>query len=351
MSKMMDAVVFTETGKFEVITRKIPELTRAEDVKIKILRASICGTDVHILHNPPGIEATKGIILGHECVGEVVETGDGVRTLKEGDRVVLDNNLPCGVCPACQSGSSNLCTRMASMGVHIDGVFAQYAVAPEQQMAVLDDTVSLDEAIFAEPLNCVMGAVKKLKVMPGDTVLILGGGPIGLYFTTLMRLCGAGRVLVSEISAFRKEYALGQGADRVIDPSAENLNEEILKETGGIGADIVIDAVGVLLPEAIKAVKKGGSILLFGQNGMARQELCQNDITSKGITIYGNYIGNYTLGNVTRLLKSKRCDFSRMITHRLPLKEFGTGLAAMQEGKALEVVLYPKNDAEKAAGK
>ncbi|MGC4018109.1 MAG: alcohol dehydrogenase catalytic domain-containing protein [Muricomes sp.] len=312
---------------------------------MKILRASICGTDVHILRNPPGIEASKGIILGHECVGEVVETGAGVKVLKKGDRVILDNNLPCGVCPACQSGNGNLCVNMASMGVHIDGVFAQYAVAPEQQMALLDDTVSLDEAIFAEPLNCVMGAVKKLKVMPGDTVLILGGGPIGLYFTTLMRLCG-GRVLVSEISAFRKEYARGQGADRVIDPSAEDLKEEVLKETAGMGADIVIDAVGVLLPEAIRAVKRGGSILLFGQNGSARQELCQNDITAKGITIYGNYIGNYTLRNVAGLLKSKRCDFGKMITHRLPLKEFGAGLAAMQEGKALEIVLYPQNDLE-----
>ncbi|MEY8355487.1 alcohol dehydrogenase catalytic domain-containing protein [Lachnospiraceae bacterium 54-53] len=137
-----------------------------------------------MLHNPPGIEANKGIILGHECVGEVVETGASVKTLKTGDRIILDNNLPCGVCPACQSGSSNLCVKMASMGVHIDGVFAQYAVAPEEQMAALDDTVFLD---------------------------------------------------------------------------------------------------------------------------VARQELCQNDITAKGITIYANYIGNYTLGNVAGLLKSKRC--------------------------------------------
>lgn len=351
MNEMMDAVVFNEIGKFEVTTRKIPELIREQDVKIKILRASICGTDVHILHNPPGIAANKGIILGHECVGEVVETGVGVKMLKTGDRVILDNNLPCGVCPACQSGNSNLCTKMASMGVHIDGVFAQYAVVPEQQITILSETVSLDEAIFAEPLNCVMGAVKKLKVMPGDTVLVLGGGPIGLYFTTLMRLCGAGRVLVSEVSNFRKEYALGQGADRVIDPTKENLEKEILTETGGMGADIVIDAVGVLFPEAIKTVKKGGSILLFGQNGMTHQKLCQNDITAKGITIYGNYIGNYTLRNVARLLESRRCDFSKMITHRLPLAEFGAGLAAMQEGKALEVVLYPQNDIEKTVGK
>ena len=133
-------------------------------------------------------------------MGEVVEVGDEVRALRAGDHVILDNNLPCGVCPNCQTGNSNLCVNMQSMGVHIDGVFAQYVVAPEIQMVKIPKEISLDQSIFAEPLNCVMGAVKKLKIMPGDTVLVLGGGPIGLYFTTLLHTCGAGKVLVSEVS-------------------------------------------------------------------------------------------------------------------------------------------------------
>ena len=341
MSDMMNAIVFTDTGKFEYTQRNIPQVKRADDVLFKILAASICGTDVHILGNPPGIQANKGIVLGHECVGEVVETGPAVIDLQVGDRVILDNNIPCGVCTPCQTGNNNLCMHMDSMGVYADGVFAQYAVAPEKQMVKIPKEIPLEQAIFAEPLNCVMGAVKKLKMMPGDTVLVLGGGPIGLYFATLLKACGAGKVLVSEVSEFRTGYAKQQGASRVINPSKEDLKEEVLKETDGNGADIVVDAVGVLLQDALKTVKSGGSILLFGQNASARQEICQNDITARGITIYGNFIGNYTLKNVANLLSSKQIDLSKMITHKLSLKDFEVGLQAMRKGEALEVVLDP----------
>lgn len=344
MSNMMNAIVFTAVGEYEYTQRPIPEIKFATDVKIRILGASICGTDVAILADPPRVPAVPGIVLGHECVGEVVEVGPEVRALQVGDHIILDNNIPCGVCTNCQSGTSNLCTDMRSMGVQIDGVFAQYAVAPEAQMVKVSKELPLEETIFAEPLNCVMGAVKKLRVMPGDTVLVLGGGPIGLYFTTLLKKSGAGKVLVSEVSDFRKGFALKQGATRVINPQQEDLRAEVLKETGGRGADVVVDAVGVLLPDAIRTVKASGSILLFGQNAAARQEICQNDITSKGITIHGNYIGSYTLRNVANLLDTRVADFSSMITHRLPLSQFSVGLEAMRKGEALEVVLEPFAD-------
>lgn len=340
-SKMMDAVVFTETGKYEFTKKTEPEITKANEMKVKILAASICGTDVHILGNPPGVVATPGIILGHECVGEVVQIGVGVSSYQVGDRIILDNNLPCGVCPACQTGNSNLCTNMSSMGVHIDGVFAQYAVIPESAAVKISKDMSIDKAIFAEPLNCVMGGMKKLKVMPGDTVLILGGGPIGLYYTSMFKASGAGKVLVSEVSEFRIEHAIKNGADYVINPSKDNLKEKVLSLTNGKGADIVVDAVGVLLPDAIQTVCNGGSILLFGMNAQARQQISQNDITARGITIYGNFIGLNTLKNVANLLENDVVNFESMITHRLNLSEFETGLEAMRKGQALEVVLYP----------
>lgn len=337
----MDAVVFSAIGKYEVTKRPKPAIERDDQVLAKILAASICGTDVHILGTPPGVIANPGIILGHECVAEVVGVGACVTAFQPGDHVILDNNLPCGICPACQEGNSNLCTDMSSMGVHIDGVFAQYAVFPSSAAVKLSKEVPVDEAIFAEPLNCTMGGVKKIQVMPGDAVLILGGGPIGLYFTTLMKTSGAGKVLVSEVSSFRSDYAVENGADRVIHPQKEDLLQVVMDETKGMGADIVIDAVGVLLPEALKTVKNGGSVLLFGMNAHAKQTVCQNDITARGITVYGNYIGHNTLRNVANLLESRKVDFKKMITHKLPLKSFGEGLEAMRKGEALEVVLYP----------
>lgn len=342
--KTMNAIVFKETGKFTYEKRPIPKIKKDSEILIKILAVSICGTDVHILGTPPGVAANPGIILGHECVGEVIEMGKGVKNYSIGDHLILDNNLPCGICPACQNGQSNLCANMASMGVHIDGVFAQYAAVPENMTIKISKDIPVEAAIFAEPLNCVMGAVKKLKVMPGDTVLILGGGPIGLYFTAMMKSCGAGKILVSEMSPFREKYAVKNGAARVINPQNEDLLEEVRKETKGIGADIVIDAVGVLLPDAIRTVKNGGSILLFGMNANARQEISQNDITARGLTIYGNFIGLNTLRNVANLLESKIVDFENLITHKLPLSRFEEGLSAMRKGEAMEVILYPFED-------
>lgn len=341
MKEAMKCVVFQGPGRYAIEERPVPAISKENEVLAKVLAASICGTDVHILHDPPGVAAVPGIILGHECVAEVVSCGSGAGNLQAGDRIILDNNIPCGTCPACQSGKSNLCGHMSSMGVHTDGVFAEYIVFPEQNAVKIRDEVPALEGIFAEPLNCVMGAVKKLKVMPGDTVLVLGGGPIGQYFSSLMKLSGAGKVLMSEISAYRAGFAAGNGVCRVIHPGEEDLLAEVLKETGGMGADIVIDAVGVLLPDAIRTARNGGQILLFGMNAAARQEISQNDIVAKGLTVFGNFIGNGTLGSVGRMLDTGMVSFKNLVTHELPLERFGEGLEAMKRGEAMEVVLYP----------
>lgn len=340
----MQAIIFKKAGEYEVTRRPVPRIQNENQMLVKVLAASICGTDVHILANPPEYEATPGVIIGHEFVGEVVEIGPGVKTFQVGDHLICDNNLQCGVCPACQEGHYNVCPNVTAMGMQVDGVFAQYAVLPEFSAVKISKDVPIDRAIFAEPLNCVMGAVKKLKVLPGDIVTILGGGPIGMYFTSLMKMSGAGKVIVSEVSEFRGEYALKSGADRIINPTKENLEEEILKETDGRGADIVIDAVGVLVNDAVKCVKPAGQVVLFGLNQNARQEVCQSDWTRKGITIYGSFIGCYTLQTVAKALESGKVNFDHLITHRLALDEFGEGLEAMRNGTAFEVILYPWED-------
>lgn len=340
----MQAVVFKSVGEFEVTKRPVPHITREKEMLVKILAASICGTDVHILSDPPGYEGTPGIILGHEFVGEVVEVGKCVRTFQPGDRLICDNNLPCGVCDACQSGNYNVCENVEAMGVQIDGVFCEYAVIPESSAVKISKTLPIDRAIFAEPLNCVMGGVAKLKVLPGDSVLVLGGGPIGMYYTSILKANGAGRVFVSEVSEYRKEYAMKSGADAVINPLESDLKEEIMKATGGRGVDIVVDAVGTLINDAVQCVKPAGQVLLFGLNACAHQTICQTEITRKGITIMGSFIGCNVLLATAKLLESGLVNFDHLITHRLPLKDFETGLEAMRNGQAFEVILYPFDD-------
>lgn len=340
----MKAIVFKSRGKWTYEDRSEPQIKKNDDMLVKVLACSICGSDVHILADPPGIAANNDIILGHEFVGEVLEVGKGVRNFKKGDHLICDNNISCGVCNACQTGHSNMCENVQAMGSGTDGVFTGKVVIPEKNAAKIPKDLPIEKAIFAEPLNCVMGAMKKANIQNGDTVVVLGGGPIGMYFTTLCKARGAAKVIVSEVSEFRAKHCISAGADVIVNPKKEDLEKVVLKESDGLGADLVIDAVGVLLPDAIRIVKRAGDIIIFGMNSSVQENITESDIVLKGITIYGNFIGDHTLFQVARLLASDTLDFSHMITHKLPLSKFKEGLEAMRKGSAIEVILYPEDE-------
>ncbi len=340
----MKAIVFKSRGKWTYEDRPEPQIKKDDDMLVKVLACSICGSDVHILADPPGIAANNDIILGHEFVGEVLEVGKGVRNFQKGDHLICDNNIPCGVCSACQTGHSNMCENVQAMGSGTDGVFTGKVVIPEKNAAKIPKELPIEKAIFAEPLNCVMGAMKKANIQNGDTVVVLGGGPIGMYFTTLCKARGAAKVIVSEVSEFRAKHCISAGADVIVNPKKEDLEKVVLKESDGLGADLVIDAVGVLLPDAIRIVKRAGDIIIFGMNSSVQENITESDIVLKGITIYGNFIGDHTLFQVARLLASDTLDFSHMITHKLPLSKFKEGLEAMRNGSAIEVILYLEDE-------
>ena len=308
---------------------------------MKIEVCSICGSDLHILSDPPAIPAEIGVILGHEFAGTVIEVGKDVKTFKIGDKISCDPNISCGICPLCQLGQPNLCLNVKCLGVDLDGGFAQYVVLPEHMAVKLDDNMDWETAVFIEPLNCVMGAMDKIRLLPGETALVLGAGPIGLYFTELLKANGAGCVIVSEVSKFRAEYAKKCGADFVINPIEQNLSQAVLEITGGLGVDVSVDAVGTLINDTLNCTRRAGRILLFGNNQAARQEICEGVIQRNGLTILGNNIGHFTLNSTAKLLSKGIVDFKKLITHRISLNEFASGMKAMSSGEALEVVIYP----------
>lgn len=337
----MNAVIFEAVGQHKMVQMETPRIKKADDLLVKIEACSICGSDLHILADPPGCVAVPGTVIGHEMVGEVLAVGENVTCVQPGDRIVCDPNISCGTCYQCRTGHANMCEQLHIHGVDRHGFFAQYACIPERSVIKISPQLDTEQAIFAEPLTCVMSAVNKIRLLPGESAVVIGAGPIGLYFLSLLRANGAGKLISVELSEYRAKYAKEMGADIVLNPKEEDVVAAIKKETGGRGADVVVDAVGACIAEAITYVSRGGKVLLFGQNGAATETICQNDITRNEITVIGSYIGPYTMNATVKLLESGLIDFSKMITHRLPLTQFDTGLAAMRAGQALEVVLYP----------
>jgi len=336
----MLAAVFEGEGKLNLKEVPIPQIKNLDDVLLQVEAASICGTDIHILEVPPGHPANKGVILGHEYTGKILEIGDGVKDFKKGDRVVIDPNITCGSCIYCKIGLSNMCERMTTLGIFINGGFTEYNVAPAKALHKISPDVPPELAVFAEPLSCVINATQKLKVQPGESVVVLGAGPIGLLFTQMFKASGAGKIIVSEVSEYRSKYAKQSGATTVVNPLKENLEKVVKKETV-IGADIVVDAVGTLFKEAMKIVRRGGHILLFGQNYKAKAEITQNDITRNELTIFGNYIANFTFPLTVKIIESKILNLEKLITHRFPLKDIHKGIEAMRKQRAIKVVLIP----------
>jgi len=340
MKEKMLAAVFEGEGRLNLKKVPLPRIKRGDEVLLEVEAASICGTDVHILEVPPGHPATPGVVLSHEYTGKVLEIGKEVTQFKINDRVIIDPNITCGSCPYCQRAMPNMCENVTTLGIFIDGGFAEYNVAPAKALHRISSQVSAELAVFAEPLSCVVNGTQKLKVQPGESVVVLGAGPIGLLFTRLFKVSGASEIIVSEVSPYRKEFARRSGATRLVDPGREDLYG-IVKDKTHIGADVVVDAVGDLFQDALKLTRRGGKILLFGQNEKAKPQISQNIITRCELDIMGTYIARFTFPPAIQIIESGLLNLQELVTHRFPLEEIHKGIQAMRKGEAIKVVITP----------
>ena len=332
----MPAAVFADVGKVAVVERPVPSPEAPDDVVLDVEACGICGTDLKILATPPGHPATVGVVLGHEFAGVVSRVGDDVTALRPGDRVVVAPNVSCGQCVWCRRGLRNQCERFATHGISCDGGLAPHVRVPASACHPIAADVPAHLAALAEPLSTVVSGVRAAGAFPGDTVVVIGAGPVGLMFTALLTLAGAS-VVVVEPAEPRASLARALGADRVVDPLAADAAAAVREATAGIGADVVVDAVGTQLSRALELVRKGGRVVLFGFDERARAEIPPAEITRNELTVVGTFVGQDAFPAATRLLEQGRIDFAPLVTHRIPVEELPDAVEELREGRAVKV--------------
>ena len=317
--KNMKVLAYQEIGKIKLEDRPVPSITSDNQVILKISACGICGTDVKILQGKHAVGDKT--VLGHEFVGVVNEVGKSVTTLKIGDRVAVDNSLRCGLCEACRTGVSSQCDWLKdkSIGIFQDGGYAEYCVLPENACYLVPDEIDDIVATQVETLGTVLNGMNIVQMQPSDSVVVLGFGPIGYLFSALAQNIVA-KVMATEIDPFRINVAKELGVT-VFNPDEVNLEEKILDFTDGIGADIVIDAVGSQLENAIKYVAPGGKILAFGMDSSIKATITPNTITRKAITILGSYIGQNTCLPAIKILQSGKLNMKPFFTEAISLSE------------------------------
>jgi threonine 3-dehydrogenase len=310
-------------------------------VLIKIRKAAICGTDVHIYNWDEWAQRTINtpLIIGHEFVGEIVDKGPGVKGYGIGDRVSGEGHIVCGICRSCLAGRRHLCTQAVGVGVHRDGCFAEYLCLPASNAWHVDPSISSEIAAIFDPFGNATHATLSFDLV-GEDVLITGAGPIGIMSIAIARHVGARHVVITDINDYRLEIARAMGATRAINVTRTSI-EECKKELGMIGFDIGLEMSGheSAFESMLENMYHGGRIALLGiQAGTSRIDC--NNIVFKGLTIKGIYGREIfeTWYKMQTMLKSG-LDITPVITHRFPFDEYQKGFDVMRSGNSGKVIL------------
>jgi threonine dehydrogenase-like Zn-dependent dehydrogenase len=323
----MKTLTYKAIGKVVLEEKPIPHVTEPFEVVLKISACGICGTDVKIMEGKHVVG--NDIAIGHEFCGVVHEIGSHVTSLKVGDRVAVDNSLRCGLCEFCRTGNSPQCDwlKNKSIGIFQNGGYAEYCLLPENACFRIPDDMDDITATQVETLGTVLNGMNTVQMQCWDTVLIIGFGPIGYLFAALAKNVAA-KVMVSEIDEFRINVAKKLGV-HVVNPNEVDLEKEILAFNNGQGADVVIDACGSQLENAIKYVIPGGKILAFGMDSSIKATITPNTITRNAIKILGTYIGQNTILPAIKILQSGKIDMGPFFTEVIKLEDGVTAFSKL----------------------
>ncbi|MEM3713459.1 MAG: alcohol dehydrogenase catalytic domain-containing protein [Nitrososphaeria archaeon] len=322
----------------------VPKINE-DEVLIRVRKIGVCPSDVRSYLGiykrqifPYGPESYG--LSGHEWTGEIVEVGSAVKDFSVGDKVVPEIIVPCGICKYCRKGLTNLCKNKQNI---VRG-YAEYAKAPAKALFKVPENISFEEAAFAEPIAVCLHANEIISPKPGDVILIIGGGPMGLIHLQISKLSGA-KVIVSEIIENRLKIAEELKADATVNPMQEDLIEIVKKMTDGYGVDAIIVATGnkTAIESAFKVISAAGTIVLFGGTyPPVNIEVDPNIIHYGEINVTGSY--DHLPTHVERglnLLSGKKVNVKKLISHTLPLEQLKIGFDLVMKGTSLKIQIEP----------
>lgn len=328
----------------------MPEITD-DDILVKVKLCAICGTDLRIFNfGHFKIKEGDKRVLGHEVVGEIAKVGKNVTGYHVGQRVATPPNFGCGHCEMCRKGYGQLCPDYDAFGINIDGGFEEYMVVPGHAIAMgnvvtIPDNCSFEQAVLAEPLSCCYNSYKALKTEPGDTLLVIGAGPIGALHCMINKLAGATKVMIADISQDRLDLLKEIDESFILINSGKvDLYEEVMKLTDGRGVDVVITACSVpqLQNEALRLATKHGRINFFGglPKGKENVELLTNNIHYKELTVVGttgSTLVQYI--NSLNIIASGALDVAPLITKKFSIDQVNDAFAYAATGKGMKTVV------------
>jgi len=328
---------------------EVPQIDAGE-ILLQVKGAFVCGTDVRMYHNGyQGVSEATPLILGHEGSGVVARAGSDVKNFQEGMRVAVAPNIGCGTCDYCVGGSTHLCLQHQALGIHIPGFFAEYVKIPENfvrqgNVVEIPDTLSFEEAALVEPLACVFNAFEKSKIRPGETVLIIGAGPIGLMHAKMAQTAGVEKIMINDLSRERLDLCR-QLDSTFITIEPETLKEDIDSLTAGRGVDVCITACPAPQAQqiALELAAINGRIIFFGglPPDKAHVSLNTNLIHYKQLEVTGTTRQSLSQYRRTlRLVAGGRINIKDLISSRTVLEKIQSALDNISQARSLKSAIY-----------
>ena len=343
----MKALVLTRYNHFEIQDVPQPQVG-PEDVLVAVNACGICGSDVHGMDGRSG-RRLPPIIMGHEASGVISRVGERATGWKEGDRVTFDSTVSCGKCRFCRSGRINLCDHRRVLGVSCaefrqDGAYAEYVAVPQNILYRLPDDLSFEHAATVEPVSVAVHSVQRAPIHLNDTAVVVGTGMIGLLVVQALRAAGCGRIIAVDVDPKRLELACRLGAGEGISAESTDVAAEVIERTGGRGADVAFEAVGIpaTVAAAIASVRKGGSVGLVG-NMTPEVALPLQAVVTRELTLYGSCASSGEYPACLEMIARGVIDVEAMISVVVPLAEAPAWFDRLYQGEdgLMKVILKP----------